>query len=235
MKKVLIFLIFAFASVQSWATIQYTLRYNIITDMFEVYFKSTTNYGVANIGASQATIAFDPSYNTSNIVVTPVNGGIWGAQDIVTGNTGTLDTKKVVSFQTNGAPIAGGVAAGTSYQLFAFTFGSGQNCNSTFRLFVPGTDPSDPNGAGGNFISFLAIGGIDEVSTNNDPTFQNCGAVLPIHLTNFSAVRKDNDAVLNWQVANQDANASHFEIERGYTGSDFINIGRVDVNLNSGA
>ncbi len=167
-------------------------------------------------------------------MVTPVNGGIWGAQDIVTGNTGTLDTKKVVSFQTNGASIAGGVVAGTQYQLFTFTFGSGQNCNGTFRLFVPGTDPSDPNGAGGNFISFLAIGGIDEVSTNNDPTFKNCVTVLPIKLTNFSAIRKDNNAVLNWKVTNQDANSSHFELERSFNGTDFKNIGRVDVNLSSG-
>ena len=236
MKKILIVLGFALLSFQSWATIEYRLRYNLGTDMFEVYFVSTTNYpGVANITASQATIAFDPVYNTNNIVVNSVSGGTWGVLDKVTGNTGTLNGKNVAAFSTLGAPISGGVVAGTEYQIFTFTFGGGQNCTGLFRLFVNGVDPTDPNGAGGDFTSYLEIAGVDEVSTNPDPTFKDCGAVLPIHLTNFSAIRKDNDAVLNWQVANQDANSSHFEIERGYTGSDFINIGRVDVNLNSGA
>ena len=58
---------------------------------------------------------------------------------------------------------------------------------------------------------------------------------LPIKLTNFTAIKKDKDALLTWSVENQDANASHFEIERSYNGTDFTNIGRVEVNLNSGS
>ncbi len=235
MKKFLIILGFALLSFQSWATITYKIRYNSTTDMYEVYFVSTIDYPtVANIGPSQATLAFDASYNTNTIVTTSISGGAWVAQDKVAGNTGSLNMKNIVGFQTSGAPIAGGVVSGTEYELFTFTFGALQNCTGTLRLFVNGTDPTDPNGAGGDFTSFLGIGGLDEISTNTDPTFYTCSAFLPINLLNFSAVRKDKDAMLNWQVANQDANSSHFELERGFTGTDFKKIGQVDVNLNSG-
>ncbi len=235
MKKLLIALGFALLSFQSWATITYKIRYNSTTDMYEVYFISTIDYPtVANIGPSQATLAFDASYNTGNIITTSISGGAWVAQDKVTGNTGTLNTRNVVGFQTSGAPIAGGVTSGTEYELFTFTFGALQNCSGTLRLFVNGTDPTDPNGAGGDFTSFLGIGGMDEISTNTDPTFYTCSAFLPISLLNFSASKKDNDAILNWQVSNQDESSAYFELQRGFTGTDFKSIGRVDVNLNSG-
>ncbi|MEO6638005.1 MAG: T9SS type A sorting domain-containing protein [Ginsengibacter sp.] len=58
--------------------------------------------------------------------------------------------------------------------------------------------------------------------------------VVPVKLTNFSAVKKNNDAILNWQVTNQDANSNYFELERSFNGTDFSKVGRVDVNLNSG-
>ncbi len=59
--------------------------------------------------------------------------------------------------------------------------------------------------------------------------------VLPIILTNFSAVRNNMDGILTWQISNQDANSAYFELERSFTGTDFTKIGRVEVNLNSGS
>lgn len=60
------------------------------------------------------------------------------------------------------------------------------------------------------------------------------GGSLPIKLTNFSATKKNNDAVLNWQVSNQDATSNYFELQRSFNGTDFKKFGRVDVNLSSG-
>jgi hypothetical protein len=58
--------------------------------------------------------------------------------------------------------------------------------------------------------------------------------VLPIKLSGFTANKKDKDAVLNWSVENQDALSSHFEIERSLNGTDFENIGMLNLTGNSG-
>jgi hypothetical protein len=55
----------------------------------------------------------------------------------------------------------------------------------------------------------------------------------PVKLSSFSVTSKNNDALLNWSVENQDANASHFEIERSANGSDFIQVGTVSATANA--
>ena len=57
--------------------------------------------------------------------------------------------------------------------------------------------------------------------------------VLPIKLSGFTANKKNQDAVLNWSAENQDSQSSHFEIERSFNGTDFENIGAVNLNGNS--
>jgi hypothetical protein len=57
--------------------------------------------------------------------------------------------------------------------------------------------------------------------------------VLPIKLSGFTANEKNGNTVLNWSVENQDAQSSHFEIERSFNGTDFENIGSVNLNGNS--
>lgn len=60
-------------------------------------------------------------------------------------------------------------------------------------------------------------------------------APLPLKLLGFAAVKRDKDAYLTWAVDNQDATSSHFEIERSLNGIDFINIGRIAVDLARGS
>lgn len=49
----------------------------------------------------------------------------------------------------------------------------------------------------------------------------------------FNVTKDKDDALLNWTAENQSAENDYFEIERSINGTDFENIGRVDVNLNS--
>lgn len=58
-------------------------------------------------------------------------------------------------------------------------------------------------------------------------------SVLPIKLSGFTANKKNQDAVLNWTVEYQDAQSSHFEIERSSNGTNFVNIGAVSLTGNS--
>lgn len=52
---------------------------------------------------------------------------------------------------------------------------------------------------------------------------------LPVKFAGFTAIKSDNNGLLNWFVENQTANMSHFEIERSFTGGDFQKIGRKEV------
>jgi hypothetical protein len=237
MKKLFILLFFCFLGVKSWSNITYTLSYDPVGDKFTVSFISTVGYGApTNIGTGYSTVVFTSAYNTASIVVTPVNGGAWSVSDKVTGNTGTLNGMKVVGFATTGAPLASGVVAGTSYPLFTFTFGAGNNCGGSLRLFVDGTDPADPAGTFQDFTPYLNINGTDFVSTNNNSALQTCATLtVPVKYSLFNANKKDNDALLNWTVQNQDANSDYFSIERSYNGVDFTPIGTMPVNLSAGA
>ncbi len=55
------------------------------------------------------------------------------------------------------------------------------------------------------------------------------GAVfLPLNLTNFSAVKKDNDVLINWSTSNE-INVDHFEVERSLNGRDFTRFASVSA------
>ena len=230
MKKYLILLAISLVGFQSWATITYKLKYNAVSDVFEVYLVSTAS-SAGNVGGSQATIAFDPAFDVNAITTTSFLGAVWNPQDKVTGNTGSLNGKKVVAFSTNGANI-GAITANTEYKLFQFTFGAGTNCGvKTLRLFVNASDPGDPNGSGGDFASFMNLNGVDLFSTNSDATFKTCAllTVLPVRFSQFTVVKKDKDGLLSWITENQDGMTSHFEIERSMNGVDFTFLGRIDA------
>ncbi|MGN6249856.1 MAG: T9SS type A sorting domain-containing protein [Ginsengibacter sp.] len=52
----------------------------------------------------------------------------------------------------------------------------------------------------------------------------------PVTLSSFNATLKNNSAILSWSVENQDANSSHFEIERSLNGTDFNQVGTVQAS-----
>jgi hypothetical protein len=55
----------------------------------------------------------------------------------------------------------------------------------------------------------------------------------PVKLSSFSVDIKDNTAALSWSVENQDANSSHFEIERSANGKDFNQVAMVNATNNT--
>ncbi len=57
-------------------------------------------------------------------------------------------------------------------------------------------------------------------------------SILPVKLTNFTALLLDNETKLNWQTT-QEQNSSHFEIERSADGKNFDAIGKVNALGNS--
>jgi hypothetical protein len=55
---------------------------------------------------------------------------------------------------------------------------------------------------------------------------------LPLQLLSFKGSLQDNDALLQWETANE-INTSHFEVERSIDGMNFIKIGTVAAKANS--
>jgi hypothetical protein len=59
-----------------------------------------------------------------------------------------------------------------------------------------------------------------------------CSVVLPIELSSFNAVEKENKTLLNWSTMTE-SNNEKFEVERSSDGIDFVKIGEVKGNGNS--
>ncbi|HMU45160.1 MAG TPA: T9SS type A sorting domain-containing protein [Chitinophagaceae bacterium] len=56
--------------------------------------------------------------------------------------------------------------------------------------------------------------------------------VLPVSWLSFDVIKKNNDALLNWTVANEELN-HHFEILRSQNGTDFSSVGMVNKAANN--
>jgi len=57
------------------------------------------------------------------------------------------------------------------------------------------------------------------------------GILLPVSWLNFDVIKKNNDALLSWSVANEELN-DHFEILRSVNGRDYNPVGTVNKNWN---
>ncbi len=67
------------------------------------------------------------------------------------------------------------------------------------------------------------------VTFDSTPTYirlKNTGSAFPVHLLTFTAKLKDNNALLNWQVENEQ-NFDRYQIERSPNGKDFAARGAV--------
>ncbi|MDQ6889427.1 MAG: T9SS type A sorting domain-containing protein [Bacteroidota bacterium] len=112
---------------------------------------------------------------------------------------------------------------------FAIFYATGTvNSDGHSNLYYPGTSAVVDNKFSYDNPSFTTPG-------TGTSTATIVGVILPVRLTNFAVTKKAKDAILTWQVSNQDANSAYFELEKGFTGTDFKKIGRVDVNSNSGS
>jgi Secretion system C-terminal sorting domain len=53
--------------------------------------------------------------------------------------------------------------------------------------------------------------------------------ILPLPLMSFTAIKEGSNGILNWILNTQNASLSHFDVERSFTGSDFVKIGRKEA------
>ncbi|MEO8109670.1 MAG: T9SS type A sorting domain-containing protein [Ginsengibacter sp.] len=217
-----------------------------------VAFKSTTTLANAKLSSFQFALGIDASIMPApTATVTSLDPLISYPAIEVSQETQGASSLTVYGFTPDGAQSGSGTTynAGTEYNIAEVFFtGNASNLLNLRILQLPN------GGTTTNVNFYVADRGFDvtnqsaqfysAIPTNvsNDGqgysgssyTFISAG-VVPVKLTGFFATKKNNDAVLNWQVSNQDANSNYFELQRSFNGTDFKKIGRVDVNLNSGA
>lgn len=220
-----------------------TLEYKAVPDSFYVSMVTDFNMPVFNLGPAQLTLVFSNNYgitvpSSASIATTGVAGGAsWTAQDFVVGSA--APNYKYVGFQTTGSPIAG-VTAGTPVLLFRFRVTApGGNCVGglgQLRHYVNGVDPTDPNGAGGDFSSAINEGGVtDYFTTNSSTTMQDCSQLtLPVNLLDFNARRQEKNAIVNWQVSGEDFKTNYYELYRSIDGVNFNPIAKIAAKQQPG-
>lgn len=144
--------------------------------------------------------------------------------------------------------------SGTEYDLFSITLASASSQLATLELANDlTTAPNDPN----DYIFFIIAGDgatplVDPAVLNatgtasTNPTLYGPGRYVsgtgefvpltnvpvPVKFTGFSAIKQDDNALLNWAVQNESSSTDHYEIERSFNGTDFTNVASVTAKSN---
>jgi hypothetical protein len=134
---------------------------------------------------------------------------------------------EVMEVEFNGFPLVARtvglvslIDGGSNFQAYFFCSGpiSGVASNGLSSLYYinPGTttinnDTYDASGFNGTGISTALLSNI----------------LLPVKFISFTAIKKDNAAVLNWQIENETSLTDRYEVERSLNGVDFTKISTI--------
>jgi len=109
---------------------------------------------------------------------------------------------------------------GPNQQMYWYVeiIGPGDITNYTTMFFgTPGIPPTNNSGAAPSFVPLQPI------------------TVIPVKFIGFTVAKSNNDAILKWEVANEDANTDRYELERSFNGTDFTSFATVAKNAGSSA
>lgn len=145
------------------------------------------------------------------------------------------------------------ITAGTNFPVLRLTFTNGSTTSQNVRLAHladggPGTlyqnyiEANDAVAGANDYTNYVQMFfGSNIVPASPLPdegtgysTYQYAEKlqVLPVSWLSFDVIKKNNDALLSWMVANEELN-HHFEILRSLNGTDYIPLGMVNKAGNS--
>jgi hypothetical protein len=159
--------------------------------------------------------------------VTPpfLEGGYWNYNIFLNTTVSPVSTANtpygVIEVEFGGFPLLNSKAGlvslingGTNFQSYFYCNGPVYSDGLSNLYFpLPGvqlinSDSYDATGFNGTGVSSALLSNI----------------VLPVKFTGFDAIKKDEGAVLNWQVENETALTDRYEVERSLNGIDFKSI-----------
>lgn len=114
------------------------------------------------------------------------------------------------------------------------TYSSTATINQTINFSLPSgiyRIRFKPSGTGGTSRVL-----IDNIDISNAVQVENQGndcvfSPLPLNLISFSAIRDNDDAIINWETSDE-INLSHFEIQRSFDGYRFNTISEIFAGRN---
>ncbi|RZK63285.1 MAG: T9SS type A sorting domain-containing protein, partial [Hymenobacter sp.] len=221
-------------------TLKYTPVTGFVGNAFFGYL--ATDNGAVPLNSNRAlyTIAVGAD-NASVYAKTPVKSSTsaYAAGDIiafVTDNNGALyNTSSLVYNASTGAlqdQAANGVATATSNGTFTSSQYSSITTLSQLGLVLDGTTgqlkvQTPANLRAGSYTLNITTTDLYGGTTTQPVSFTIGGTPLPVVLTDFTAQAVQNrDARLNWATASE-KNNDHFEVERSFDGTSFVQIGQV--------
>jgi hypothetical protein len=168
-------------------------------------FTSDPNFYLFKLGCVNPNIATSPTLNISN-------GVDQDAVAIEFINSTLSPTQIRIAHLADGGP-------GTAYGVAIYD-GTSNDLTNYVQMFVgPGAVPGSPlpdESTGYSTLQYITLSSV----------------VLPSRFGSFIASKINTNGMLNWNMENQDANMSHFEIERSFDGASFSRIGRTEINAN---
>ena len=148
-------LVFFFGGDLQGQNIDFTLRYNSTTEVYEVYGRPDFDDNSFFVGGgNQISLVFPASVNDVPLAVQTVNGGLWLDNSQIYAPTAD-PIHDFHSIASNGSLTS--FVNNEELLLFTFIF-SGDPCVSDIRLFENDSDPqsNDPGMGGGDFNNFFA-------------------------------------------------------------------------------
>jgi hypothetical protein len=251
-----IIIILALSSYKGFSQMQASLGPGSQPNSIFIYLKP----GVTLANTSISTLQFNVGIDTTGVITAPTltvlssvftgvtwtvgtpykEGGYWN-YNILTGSGGYLFSLTAnTEFEAMEVAFTGGVPPLANVSLVTLPLGGVTTGNAVF-LFSGGVGATDIVSDGSN-LYYTRSG----VTVNNqfsyDPT-ESSGTstsvaflgsiVVPVKFTGFSAVKKDDNAILNWSVVNENTAGDSYEVERSFDGVSFTNIASVPVKGNS--
>ncbi len=228
--------------------IQASLGQGTDSNRVKIYLKPSVGQAPANISTLQFNIGIDTSVSpkpTMTIVSTTMAGVNWSVTESTEGGYNNYQ------ITTASSPLQPTTVANTEFEVMEVMFSNGPvtaknvslitlpdggiGTSSGNSIFLcTGSYTSDgsslyytrPGVSVVNTFSYDASGTLSGVATSSATI---SGIILPVTWLNFSARQQSTDAVLQWNIANNDLNYS-FEIERSINGREFIPIKNIKTN-----
>jgi len=237
MKKYFTLILILLASVSYGQNLQATITQGSTSRSIYIIVKSK---GVATSAGIISTVNFSVQLSNSlspkpTVSVTPIllpasSVGPYSINDISSLTSGfyTWDISATDGTTTTGWAanqeltflevfFNGGPSTTTSVSLVHLNNG-GPNGASTFNLAI--------GGIAQEIISELMYGSTAVNNTTGTYPAGNASVTLstitlPVKFLSFTAAKKDNSAILNWQIEDESALTDHYEVERSLTGTGF--------------
>jgi uncharacterized repeat protein (TIGR01451 family) len=139
--------------------------------------------------------------------------GKCGANPATNASSGTPGVKPNLAFEVNGNDYfsTGEIAYTGTWVKQSFNFNSGASTSITINV-----KNNAPGGGGNDWV-------IDDLG------LYQCISLLPLQLTQFSAVRQNSDIALRWHTENE-IQVARYEVERSVDGLAFSQVGTVFSN-----